>query len=763
MEKVYDPEYNNPNIVSEDLVKLSQNYMCLYGVNINMQRAIPMIGDGLKPIARRILYIFYKNYRNCKVKGSVAQGQVLTLSPHGDQGLADVFARMAQEFSNNIPLLDTKDTGNSGNVVAGDDYAAARYLSFVLPEFTKEILFDEFDGKTNMMPSSDDSTLEPFILPSKFPLILLNGNMGIGWTLSTNIPPHNLSEITDATIKLLKNPNANINLIPDSPTGCNIRQTGPTSFQMESTYELDNLNYIITIKNTPYQCYLDDIDEKLREVQLSSNPITEIISADDESDLLVDDVKYVIRCKPCNLYNVINKLFKRVPGFRSGISTANMTVVDNFQTKNYTTRQIIIAWIRWRLNEKRNYLLREFSSKSALLNKLNGKAFMLSPKNLDKTVATIRGCEEYDDIIEALVNVYKKDKITTSQADFVAKLQMRQLVHKEYLKTLEDIKETEKKIEELRGKLENPEILKDVIIEELKEIKKKYGTPRKSKILSSTSEDIVSVEIVQIMKDGSVCFGETTNPEHLSSDVIPISGDTLLIDNKGQFIWTNPDVLDAGKPYTLTSLGKTIYGPCMMATSNKESNIVLLTNKGRIKCIPVNKVPSNASKKPLIPIESDDEYIVSALEARSDSEDIMIFTKDGLGKRIQMTDLNVVSVDAFGQYILKDYEVAGMFKINPKKQLMMYVTELGRIRLNNMKYLSTQKKFGAPKPIIKLSERDSLCNVLCVNDDDTVLLYHADSRTSTIMVNSVPVTTFSQEPTRPKHVPGVKVIRASIQ
>ena len=127
-----------------------------------------------------------------------------------------------------------------------------------------------------------------------------------------------------------------------------------------------------------------------------------------------------------------------------------------------------------------------------------------------------------------------------------------------------------------------------------------------------------------------------------------------------------------------------------------------------------------------------------------------------------MSDLNIVGVDAFGQYIVKDYNVGGMFKINPNKQLMIYVTELGRVRVNNMKYLSTQKKFGAPKPIIKLSERDNLLNVLCVNETDSVALTHADSRSSTITICSMPVSTFSAEPTRPKHVPGVKVVRATI-
>ena len=760
LEKVIDEEYNNPNIVSMNLPELMEEYMCLYGVNVNIQRTIPMLADGLKPIARRILYIFWTKYRNTKVKGSVAIGQVLTLSPHGDQGLGDVFAKMAQTFTNNVPLLSTKDLGNSGNITSGDDQAAPRYLSFVLSEFAKDVLFSEFDGKTNMMPSSDDSTMEPFILPSKFPIVLLNGCMGIGWTLSTSVPPYNLNEIADTVIKLLKNPDAKIHMVPDSPTGCDVIQVSDTQFTFQSSFELDNINYIITIKNTPYMCFLDKIDEKLREIQLSTNPIHEIISADDESDLIEGELTYVIRCKPCNLYNVINKLFRRVPGFRSTISTTNMTVVDNYRTRSYNLRQILFSWIKWRLNEKRNYLLRDYVSTSTHLSMLKGKEFMLNKKNLENTIRIFRACKSKEDIVPSLVKEYKP-KVSTSQADYVSKLHMYELTNAEYKKTLEDIQETEKKISDLRNKIEHPEMIKEIIIDELKEIKKKYGTPRKSKILNKNNET-ETISVVQILRDGSITFGETNDVQHLSSDVVPISGDVVLIDDKGQFLWVSPDTIKPGTPYTLTSLGKTVYGPCICASSNKEANIILLTNKGRIKCIPVNKIPSNLTKKPLIPTE-EDEFVVSCLESRSDSNDIMIFTKDGLGKRIQMSDLIVnASVDAQGQFILKDYDVAGMFKINPNKPLMMYVTELGRIRVNNAKYLNTQKKFDKPKPIIKLSERDNLINVLCVTEEDSVLLYHADTRTSTVSVNSIPTSTFSQEPVRPKHVFGVKVVRCTI-
>ena len=232
---------NMNNILEEELAPIATNYMMLYGVNVNLQRSIPMVADGLKPVTRRALYLIYKNYKMNKVKVAVAIGDVLKLHPHGDLGLGGVFARMCQPFSNNIPLLSTAETGNSGNAVAGNDFASPRYLDVKMSKFAMEVLFDEFDGKVNMKPSYDESTMEPFVLPAKFPIILLNGTSGIGYTLSSDIHPYNLSEIADATIKLLKNPNAKVNLVPDLPTGCDIIVKDEFTFILIDFIDLDSL------------------------------------------------------------------------------------------------------------------------------------------------------------------------------------------------------------------------------------------------------------------------------------------------------------------------------------------------------------------------------------------------------------------------------------------------------------------------------------------------------------------------------------------
>lgn len=755
--------YNDELIGSVEASDISEWYMEIYGTNINLQRSIPMVNDGIKLVVRRLLYMMYLKYRNSGVKASSLVGDLLKIHAHGDLGIGAIIAKLCQTFSNNIPLLNAPS--NTGNPTTGDDYAAPRYIIGVtLSDFAKDVLFAEFDGKVNMRESSDSSIMEPFALPARFPLILLNGTSGIGWTLSTDIPPYNLNEIADATIKLLKNPQAKINLIPDLPTGCDIIVKDPNTFIMQSSFEIDPVNYVITIKNTPYLKYTDDIDRALRALQDSENKIKEIEDACDESDLEAGVISYVIRCKPCNLYQLVNTLFKRVPGFRATISTKNMLVVTpNFRTNHYDVRQILCSWINNRLKEKRNWFLRQLVAKNTEYNMLEGKAFMLSPKNLDKTIKVFRSCDDKPDIIPALVKAYHPH-VTTSQANYVSDLGMYRLTKKEYERTLDKMSELEKEIKDIKSIVEVPEKIKEVIIEELKDIKKKYGYPRRSKVLNLESDTEINIGVVQILPEGTILFSETENPEHLSSDITPLAGDTVcLIDENGYFLWVDTNKVLHDKPMTLTSIGKQPMGKCVAALSNPDNCVVLLSNRGRIKYMPISNIPSNSSRKPLIPLDGD-EHIVSVIEVRDSSQDILIYTSDGMGKRVQISDLNLVkSVDAQGQFIVRsDNEVAGMFTINPSKQWLVYVTRLGRIRVNHAKFLNAAKKFGDLKPIIKLSQQDDLIAVFCTNKEQKITLNHMDSRVTTVNIESIEPSTMATPPIRPKHVPGVKVLRATI-
>ncbi len=454
-------QYGDDNIQNVEAAPLATKYMMLYGVNINLQRAIPQIADGIKPIQRRILYAIYKQYRDKSVKVASAIGDVMHYSPHGDQGLGDTIARMCQTFTNNIPVIIAE--GNAGNITSSDDAASPRYLDVHLSEFAFDVLFKEFDGKVDMMSTYDDSGIEPFCLPSRFPLILVNGTSGIGYTLSCDIPPFNLNEVADATIKLIKNPKTNVHLVPDLPTGCDVVKLNNDTFVMMSSYEIDNVNYTITIKNTPYLKYLENIDRSLREMQDGPNPIKEIISADDESELINGDFRYVIRCKPCNLYKVVDTLFKRVPGFKDSISTRNMVVVDiDYTTKKYDVRQILLSWIKFRIMYKHGWFLRDLVSKTTRYDMLKGKLFMLSKANLDKTIKVFRSCKGRDEIIPALVKCYDGE-VTTSQANFVSDMRFYQLTVGEREKTQEELDKLDEEISYIRSVVNDIDKIKDVI------------------------------------------------------------------------------------------------------------------------------------------------------------------------------------------------------------------------------------------------------------------------------------------------------------
>ena len=762
---IKDEEYGNPNMTRADLGELAKRYYCLYGINVNLARAIPALVDGLKPIHRRILYTVYNTYRKEQFTVGSAIGDVMHLSAHGDLGLGYIFASLAQDFSNNVPYLDTSDGGNSGNAVNGNDAASPRYLQMNISEFALDVFFDEFDKKVNMIPSYDAKTVEPVSLPAKIPTILLNGSLGIGLGYATDIPPYNLNELINTTIKLIKNPDAKIRLIPDSPTGCDIIILDNEHFVFQSSFEIDNRNYEIIFKNTPYGEYLDNIRDRLNEIQDSTNPIPEILSGDDESQLIEGKVRYVIRCKPCNLYQVLNKLFKRVSGFRSNVSSTNMLVVEpNFKMKNMSIKQILLSWINNRVIEKRAWLQRQLIVQTQLFNQNVGKAFMLSPKNLNTTIKLCRQGDTEEEIIQLLVKNYHP-KVSSSQAKLVAEVPLHKLSNKRYEETVAEIKKIETEIERLRNIISSTDNIKDEIIKDMEKIKEKYGYPRRSTILNTGEKEVVNVGVVQTLTDGSVIFSETENPEHLSSDVIPVNGtDVCLIDDKAGYIWVDTTKVPHDKPVTMTSIGRGgAMGKCISVVSNPSNNIILLSNRGRIKYMPISRIPSNTARKPLVKLDND-EYIVSALEVPDTLSDILIYTNNGNGKRIQTTDLNkVMSVDANGQFIINGYEVAGMFCVNSNKPFLAYVTKLGRIRINHSKFLTATKKFGDCKPIIKLSPQDDLAAVFCVDKSQKLILHHADSRVSTVNIESLPVLTMAAPPERPKHVYGVKVVRVTLQ
>ena len=453
------------DIESVELGDISKRYMCLYGWNIILQRAIPMLTDGLKPLHRRIMWALYEKNGGDKMK--VAEIQVLTMrySPHSELNTRFTIAGLVQPFSNNVPLMSA-DSG-FGSSIMGVDIAAARYWEAGISKFAKEVYFKEFDSSVNMKDSYDGKYKEPITFPARFPVILLNGSHGIAYSMSSDILPYNINEVADATIKLLKNPEAKVHLIPDSPTWCDVIKRDDTTFVFQSTYDIDTVNYTISIMNTPPGEYIHEIDKSLRAIQDSPNPIKEIISPDNECELTEDIFKYVIRCKPCNLYQVIETLFRRVPGFRITVSTRNCSVIDpQFKTQYYNERQILLAWIANRLKEKRSWFLRKLVHVQTMYNMYEGKRFMLSPENLNKTIKVFRKCEEEDEIVQALVQAYD-GKVSTSQANFVSGLKMSKLTSGEYKKTVEKIEELDEQITNLKAIVNSPDCIRDKVIEDV--------------------------------------------------------------------------------------------------------------------------------------------------------------------------------------------------------------------------------------------------------------------------------------------------------
>ena len=539
---------------------------------------------------------------------------------------------------------------------------------------------------------------------------------------------------------------------------------------MESVYEIDNTNYTITIKNTPYMKFLDNIDATLREVQRSNNPIPEILDAGEQSDDVSKEFRYVIKCKPCNIQSIVNTLFRRVGGFRASIATSNMTVIDStYHTKNFTVEEILGDWIAQRFIDKRAWFLRDLVEKTTRLNMLEGVEIMLRGKNLEKTINIVKK-NKRSDVIPALVKGYNGE-VTSSQAAYVSELPIYRITIDEHDKTVNEIEKLKEKIKWIRKVTDNDDAVLDTIIDDLVQVKTDYPIQRKSKIISGgLNETLQPVGTACILPTGNILLSEMASPELLSSDIKTLSGNIIcLVDEYGSFINIDTRTVPHNKELPLQSLGnnkKKLY-KCIGILSNPNNYAVILTNKGRIKIIPISSVltsKANIMVKSIVPLDMD-ETVVSVLEVSNLADDALIYTKDGLGKRIRLSEITLsTTVGACGRFLNSDINnVTGMFIIDGNKPLILYISNLGRLRVNHAKYLVAGKKYSELKTIIELSERDDLIAVFCCDDKQTVTLYLDNGKQLNVRIDSLGISTINTPPVKAKGLSGrTTVIRASI-
>ena len=622
VKKIYD--YSLEDIMGESFGK--------YAKTIIQDRALPDVRDGLKPVQRRILYAMYKDnntYDKPTKKSAKAVGNIMGFyHPHGDSSIYDALVRMSQWWKNNLCYIEMQ--GNNGSM-DGDGAAAMRYTEARLSKVAGELLKDINKDTVLMSLNYDDTLLEPTVLPAKFPNLLVNGATGISAGYATNIPPHNLGEVIDATIKRIDSPNCHLDTIldiikgPDFPTGGvaegvkgikDAFTTGKGKVNVRCKYTVEgtkNKRQII-ITEIPYEVNKALLVKKIDDIRIEKK-VEGILEVRDETDRKGLQITIDLK-KGADENLIINYLLKNTDMMVS--YSYNMVAIVNQRPMLVGVLKILDAYIA----HQKDFITKrtEFDLKHAKARMHIVEGLIKALSILDEVIKVIRASKNKANAIE---NLQTEFDFTKQQAEAIVTLQLYRL-------TNTDVKELEKEMETLQNQiniwtqiLENEEALKHVMKTELKLIKKEYATPRKTEI----KDEVTEIKI------------DTTS-------LIPKEDCIVVITNEGYVkrVSTRSYSAANGEETTLKEKDFVIG----LYETNTMDTILLFTDLGNFLYIPVYELPDLKWKdlgkhvSNIIKISSDENIISSYLADNFDNNiNFISFSKNGIIKQTPLKDLKV--------------------------------------------------------------------------------------------------------------------------
>ena len=492
-----------------------------YSMSVIVSRALPDVRDGLKPVHRRILYAMNESGitpNRPHSKSARTVGDVIgKYHPHGDSAVYDAMVRLAQPFSMRVPLVDGH--GNFGSI-DGDSAAAMRYTEARLDRAAMELLRDLDKETVDWQPNYDESLREPKVLPSRFPNLLVNGSQGIAVGMATNIPPHNLGEVVDATCLMLDNPDVTTEELmkvmpgPDFPTGGIVRgrkgivdayNTGRGSLTVESKYEIvekKNGRQSIVIKEIPYGVNRNKQLEKIGEL-IRDKKLPEISNVHDGADRHGIDIIIELK-KDAIPQVVVKKLFKHTH-LRTGFGCNMVALVDGVP-RTLSLKEILFYYIKHQeevIVRRTRYDLRKAEERAHIV-----RGLLIALDNIDEVIQIIRSSRTD---AEARTRLMDRFGLSEAQSNAILEMRLRRLTGLEYDKLAGELKELEEKIEYYNRVLKDENLVRAIIKEELQEIKKKFANERRTRITDSEADDI-SIEdliaeddmVVTITKSGYV-------------------------------------------------------------------------------------------------------------------------------------------------------------------------------------------------------------------------------------------------------------------
>ena len=756
--------------IDKNIAELCETYDKIKGANTNIARISPDFIDGLKPVQRRTLYIMYlkeqgKTFRKVATIAGDVFGRV---HPHSPVSIEDALVNITQTWHNIIPLIEGE--GNFGSV-AGDPAGASRYIKARLSKYAFACFFEDWkDSVVDMTMGYDEETKEPLFLPAKYPNVLLNGCLGIGYGTASNVPCFNFREVVEATITLMMDPNAHIVLIPDSPTGADIIETdfarlcerGNGTYSMRCTYEIDDKNNQIIITSLPYQITVNTIRERIADIK-ERGGLTELIAMNDMSGKEVD-LRLVIR-DDVNPYKFMKKLIKEIGGLEKSYPV-NITVVNDYETFDYSIKQLLLEWIKYRREQKRVVVSHKRTTLLAEERTNDVKIFLMNKNNLEDTIKIFRNGRNRTDIERLLIEKYRNSEIRmdSMQARVLSNLRMHELSIESYEACLKRREELKQELEEVQKILNEDNGIDKIIIAELRDGIKRFGTPRKSNVIPyniTTHSEVEGACIIQLSSDGIILRKEATNvyeepiPTDTNGFAVRVDNDAsfVIIDEYGYHSYVKVKEIPVDTEVPINRfMNRNLEGniiAMLPVDINSDMCCTLISRNGMLKKIRINDM--GPSKKPCITLDKNDRLVRGLMTKARSIKDILVYTKDGMGQRLDPNMIRITSPTAKGGNGFKlkgDDEIVGCYTISPEEnQYLLYMTTKGKARLNLIEYLPTRdSKHDSMLRLISLNDRDKLISVIGCNKLDKAQVFFDDGSNEIIDINKMEEGTMSSDP-----------------
>lgn len=759
------PRVQTVNIEDE----MKESYLS-YSMSVIVGRALPDARDGLKPVHRRILYGMHEasNAWNRPYKKSArVVGDVMgKYHPHGDSAIYDSLVRMAQDFSMRIPLVDGQ--GNFGSI-DGDSPAAMRYTEVRLARVSSEMLEDLDKETVEFFPNYDGGELEPSVLPTKVPNLLLNGSSGIAVGMSTNIPPHNLGELLDAAVAQIRKPDIAVDELmellpgPDFPTGGfvsgkrDIRSayaTGRGIVRIRARVRIEKQKKggkdVIIVTELPYQVNKARLAEKIAEL-VKEDKITGITDIRDESDR--EGIRLVIDVKVGEHAQVVlNQLYKHTQMYTS-FGIIMLALVRN-QPRVLTLKELLASFIDHRkevITRRTQYELRKAEERLHIL-----EGFKIALDNLDEVVELIKASESPAAAREGLVRTFS---LSERQAQAILEMRLQRLTALERDKILEERRELLETVRRLREILSSEKLILDLAVEELVELKERFGDRRRTEIVEDVEEisieDLITDEDMVVTttyggyiksvplsvyrnqrRGGQGRTGMGTKETDFVNDLFIASRHNyiLFFSSLGKCYWL--------KVYQIPEAGPAARGRAMVNLLNLEKgekvaavlpvqkfeeglSVVMATRNGVIK-----KTEMKAYSRPLskgiiaIRIQDGDELVGASLASRED--EVLLTSRNGQAIRFRNDEVRNTGRASMGVRGIKlrgdDYVVSLEVIRNPEAQILT-VTEMGYGKRTVVSQYRLAKRGGLGVKTVSVTEKNGkVVGAFQVTDDTEIML-----------------------------------------